>query len=195
MNSTETLAAGLRALPQEGKISFASTQAAWRFYKNERITLNKLAEPLLQAAHSDVISTCCHYALCVHDGSRLNYRKHTSKEDSYQMTHNMDVGYDLQSSLLVSVTTGQPIAPVAQGLVTDNGSYASYQIEQNTVVKNHLDEMTDAMKCIEAQSFNKPLVHNIDREADYIGHIRQWEEEHINWLTRARKTSGVELPR
>ena len=52
--------------------------------------------------------------------------------------------------------------------------------------------MTDAMKWIETQSFNKPLVHIIDREADSIGHIRQWEEEHINWLTRARKTSGVE---
>jgi hypothetical protein len=30
--------------------SFASTQAAWRFYANEAITLPKLQEPLTQAA-------------------------------------------------------------------------------------------------------------------------------------------------
>ena len=48
----------------------------------------------------------------------------------------------------------------------------------------------------DAQSFNKPLVYIIDRiidrEADSISHIRQWEEEHLNWLTHSRKTSGVE---
>jgi len=48
------------------------------------------------------------------------------------------------------------------------------------------------MKWINAQSFDKPWVHIIDREADSIGHIRQWEEEKMNWLIRSHKTSGIE---
>jgi hypothetical protein len=35
------------------------------------------------------------------DGSRLQYGKHTSKKDRHQMTHAKDIGYELQSSLLV----------------------------------------------------------------------------------------------
>jgi hypothetical protein len=192
MNSTETVAAGLRALPTKERTSFASTQAAWRFYQNKKITLNKLAEPLLEAAHAGVTHRCKQYALCAHDWSHLNYYKHTRKEDRYPITHETDVGYDLQSSLLIDDQMGQPIAPVAQRLVTGNGSYASYQREKNEAIKDHLDEVTDAMKWIDSQSFDKPLVHIIDREADSIGHIRQWEEKKMNWLTRSRITSGVE---
>ena len=191
-NSTETLAAGLRALPTESKSSFASTQAAWRFYQNEKVTLKKLSEPLLDAAHEGVSSRCTQYALCIHDWSRLNYRKHTSKEDRYQITHKTDVGYDLQSSLLISGDTGKPIAPIAQRLVTADMSHATYQTEENPQTKAHLDEVTDCMKWIEGQAFKKPLVHIIDREADSIGHIRQWEEAKIQWLTRSRISSRID---
>ncbi len=191
-NSTETLAAGLRALPTESKTSFASTQAAWRFYQNEKVSLEKLSEPLLDAAHAGISSHCTQYALCVHDWSRLNYRKHTSKEDRYQITHKTDVGYDLQSSLLISADSGKPIAPVAQRLVTADKSHATYQREENPQIKAHLDEVTDCMKWIEKQAFEKPLVHIIDREADSIGHIRQWEEAEIQWLTRSRISSRID---
>ena len=93
---------GLRALPNKST-SFASTQAAWRFYKNDRITLTKLHEPLLIAAHEGIATHCSQYALCAHDWSRLNYRKHASKQDKYPITHETDVGYDLQSSLILSL--------------------------------------------------------------------------------------------
>lgn len=191
-NSTETLAAGLRALPTGSKTSFASTQAAWRFYQNEKVTLKKLSEPLLDAAHEGVSSHCTQYALCIHDWSRLNYRKHTSKEDRYQITHKTDVGYDLQSSLLISADNGKPIAPVAQRLVTANMSHANYQTEENPQIKSHLDEVTDCIKWIETQGFKKPLVHIIDREADSVGHIRQWEEAQLLWLTRSRISSRMD---
>ena len=42
--------AGLKALPDKVS-SFASTQAAWRFYQNESVSLPKLQEPLTAAAH------------------------------------------------------------------------------------------------------------------------------------------------
>jgi hypothetical protein len=44
LNSTDTLSAGLRALPNKST-SFASIQAAWRFYKNDNVSLTKLHEP------------------------------------------------------------------------------------------------------------------------------------------------------
>ncbi|MDQ6951898.1 MAG: transposase [Mariprofundaceae bacterium] len=191
-NSTDKLASGLRSLPCASKSSFASTQAAWRFYQNDKVSLSKLSEPLLEAAHDGVSSRCTRYALCVHDWSRLNYYKHTSKEDRYQMSHETDVGYDLQSSLLVSADSGKPIAPVAQRLVTSDMSYATYQKEENPEIKAHLDEVTDCMKWIETQKFAKPLVHIIDREADSIGHIRQWEDTNMLWMTRSRISSHVE---
>ena len=112
LNSTDSLSAALRALPDKNT-SFASTQGAWRFYKNDRVSLTKLHEPLLMAAHESVARHCSDYVLCVHDWSRLNYRKHASKLDKYQITHETDVGYDLQSSLILSDQTGQPLAPVA----------------------------------------------------------------------------------
>ena len=64
LNSTDTLSAGLKAIPDKNT-SFASTQAAWRFYKNDSVTLKKLHAPLLTAAHSNIGLHCHQYALCV----------------------------------------------------------------------------------------------------------------------------------
>jgi hypothetical protein len=193
LNSTDTLSAGLRALPNKSA-SFASTQAAWRFYKNDSVSLTKLHEPLLVAAHEGVAMHCREYALCVHDWSRLNYRKHDSKLDKYQISHETDVGYDLQSSIILSDQTGKPIAPVAQRLVTANGSYTTYQEDTfSETIENHLDEVTHCISKLDQQNFTKPLVHIIDREADSIGHIRQWETNNCLWLTRSKKTSSIEF--
>jgi hypothetical protein len=186
------LSAGLRALPNKST-SFASTQAAWRFYKNDRITLEKLHEPLLTAAHDSIAKHCSDYALCVHDWSHLNY-KHANKLDKYQISHETDVGYDLQSSLIVSDQTGLPLAPVAQRLVTAEGSYATYQKEGfSETIASHLDEVTQCIHQLELQKFAKPLVHIIDREADSIKHIRQWEANGYLWLTRSKTTPFVEF--
>lgn len=53
MNASEALSAGIKALPEKTH-SFASVQAAWRFYKNEAITLKGLQQPLLEHAHTAV---------------------------------------------------------------------------------------------------------------------------------------------
>ena len=98
MKTGTALSAGLKALPDKID-SFASTQAAWRFYANESISLATLQEPLTEAAQTAARQRCNAYALCVHDWSPLSY-KHANKPDTYAMTHQHDVGYDLQSSLL-----------------------------------------------------------------------------------------------
>jgi len=90
MNSSEPLSAGLKALPDKTD-SFASTQAAWRFYANGTISLPTLQEPPTAAAHESIVRHCSQYALCVHDWSRLSY-KHLNKTDTYAITHETDVG-------------------------------------------------------------------------------------------------------
>jgi hypothetical protein len=153
-----------------------------------------LHEPLLLAAHQGIATHCSHYALCVHDWSRLNYRKHDSKLDKYQITHDTDVGYALQSSLILSDQAGQPLAPIAQRLVTVHGSYATYQgNELSATVESHLDEVKYCIGQLEQLKFVKPLVHIIDREADSVEHMRQWEANNYLWLTHAKKTPLVKF--
>ena len=77
MNSSERLSAGLKALPDKIS-SFASTQAAWRFYRNESISLSVLQEPLTAAAHEGIAEHCSQYALCVHDWSHLSISIYTT---------------------------------------------------------------------------------------------------------------------
>lgn len=191
MNSSECLSAGLKALPDKIS-SFASTQAAWRFYQNESVSLSKLQEPLTAAAHEGIAEHCSQYALCVHDWSHLNY-KHINKTDTYAITHETDVGYDLQTSLIVSDQNGQPLAPVAQRLVSADGSYATYgEPRPDLPVKNHLDEVSDCIQFLDGQGFAKPLVHLIDREGDSVGHIRLWQATGSYWLVRAKDNPKVD---
>lgn len=191
MNASEVLSAGLKALPNKVS-SFASTQAAWRFYKNSAITLAKLQEPLTMAAHEGISNHCQCYALCVHDWSRLSY-KHINKNDTYAITHATDVGYDLQSSLIVSDRNGQPLAPVAQRLVSADGSFATYDPSSPTpTIQEHLDEVSDCIRHLETLNFDKPLVHIIDREGDSVGHMRQWEAMGSHWLVRVKDNPRID---
>ena len=191
MNVSSSLSAGLKALPDKVS-SFASTQAAWRFYSNPAVSLSVLQEPLTKAAQMGVTTSCDNYALCVHDWSRIAY-KHANKADRHVMTHEYDVGYDLQSSLLLNDTAGQPIAPVAQRLVSRDGSYASYKTEGDIPVESgtHLDELSQCIHHLESQDFSKPLVHIIDREGDSVKHLREWDSSGYHWLTRIKANSSL----
>ncbi|MEZ5476580.1 MAG: transposase [Thiolinea sp.] len=191
MKTGTALSAGLKALPDKVS-SFASTQAAWRFYANESVTLPVLQAPLTASAQTGLRQQCDAYGLCIHDWSRLAF-KQANKPDTYAITHEHDVGYDLQSSLLVSDRDGQPLAPVALRLVSRDGSYATYEAETaaHPVVREHLDEVTHCMATLEQQAFDKPLVHIIDREADSVGHIRQWEQGGYHWLVRIKGNSRL----
>ena len=141
------MSAGLKALPDKTS-SFASTQAAWCFYMNDTVTLPVLQQPLTEAAHVASLQQCTQYALCIHDWSRLAF-KHANKRDTYAMTHQHDVGYDLQSSLLVSDRDGQPLAPVVQRLVSRDGSYCTYEAAASGPVREHLDEVTHCIHTLE----------------------------------------------
>lgn len=191
-NCTHKLAAGMKALPDKNK-AFAHTQALWRFLKNERVTPTELNAPLMALGHEEVQQSCDAWALCVHDWSRINFNRHTSKKDQYQMTHQTDVGYELQSSLLVSDRDGMPLVAATQNLVTAEGVWQSRtdQIQANDL--SHLDELTERIGWLEAEKFAKPLVHIIDREADSVAHLRAWSRASWNWLVRVKENNRVSL--
>jgi len=188
-NIVSELAAGMKALPDTGT-SFAHTQALWRFLANERVDVEALSRPILTMARAEVPEHCDSYALAVHDWSRLNYGGHTSKQDRLQMTHKTDIGYELQSSLLVSDRDGAPLVVPAQNLVTADGVLSS-KGGAIAPTQLHLDELSERMEWLEKQDLGKPLVHIVDREADSVAHLRRWSEAGSAWLVRVKEGSRV----
>jgi hypothetical protein len=103
------------------------------------------------------------------------------------------MGYDLQTSLIVSDQTGQPLALVAQRLVSADGSYATYgDATPSLPARNYLDEASGCIQYLNGQGFTKPLVHLIDREGDSVGHIRRWETVGSHGLVRVKDNLKVD---
>jgi hypothetical protein len=90
----------MKSLPDAHQ-SATHTQGLWRFLSNERVTPSKLGAPLLAQAQQASEGECDHAVLILYYGSRINYNRHASKRDRVRMTHEPDLGYELQSSLAV----------------------------------------------------------------------------------------------
>lgn len=189
-NCTQKLAAGVKAMP-DGNKAFAHTQALWRFLANERITPVELSAPLWGVAREEARDGCDRHVLCAHDWSRINYGTHTSKKERLQMSHATDVGYELQSSLLVSDRDGAPLVAPVQNLVTATGVWQSRAAQIQPDDRPHLDELTERMAHLEAGGLGKPLVHIVDREADSVAHLRTWSRHGWQWLVRVKEGSRV----
>ena len=177
------LAAGVKSILDKD-IAFSQTQAAWRFLNNKRCTLATLSKPLLTAANQLSEQECDDYLLIPHDWSYLSYGGHKSKKDTYN-TFKKSIGYDLQTSLMLSDRHGGPLAPVAINLKTDKKTHSSYGEALEGLT--HLDELSKRIDWLESQAFKKPMVHIVDREADSIAFFRSLA--HKNWLIRVNGTN------
>ncbi len=182
LHTGETVAAGLRALPGTQQ-AFASTQAAWRFYANPRVSLPQLGAPLHEYGRALVASECRRYALVLHDWSDLHYGTHQRKTD--RMLIGKDHGYQLATALLVSDRTGLPLAPVSLSLWAADGIHTT---RADTVLpdQGHLDELTATMHALEQQAWGLPLVHVCDRESDSVTHLRAWQQANWRFVIRAQ---------
>ena len=189
VRGAQALAAGIASLP-DTRSSASYTQAAWRFLNNPRVTLPELARPLLSAAGPLLDEHCERYGLVMHDWSRINFGGHTSKADRRKMTHKTDIGYDLQSAVLVSDVSGKPLAPVVHNLMNDTQAYSTMH-KRPRPCESHLDELTGRLAWIDARGWNKPLVHIVDREADSVGHWRAWSAQKNLFLIRAKSAPAV----
>ena len=181
----QRVAAGVKALPGTAQ-SFASTQGAWRFFQNQSVTLSALAQPLREQARASLAQEGGDYGLVMHDWSHLNYHQQARKRDRVRLSHSGDEGYELQTALLVSDRTGQPLAPICQNLVCADGLYTT-RSDAVLPVATHLDELSERIQFLEAQAWGKPLVHVVDREGDSVGHYRQWQGQRFVVRAKARQ--------
>ena len=188
--SVTSVAAGPRALPSETQVE-AATKAAFRFYRNPRISRTQLSEPLLKLARESLAESCKSFALVVHDWSLLHLNDHDSKKDRIPLSQSTDLGYKLQSALLVGDRSGDPLAPVYLGVEAANGVHSSSSdgIEQSLSQK---DNLAPVMAYVEGLAWQKPAVHIIDAEAESVAHFRHWSEGGYLYLVRADACNTVE---
>jgi len=190
LRPAQKIAAGLRALPDQGS-AFASTQAAWRFYANQRVTPQELMRPLIDHAQQAVQTHCRQYALCIHDWSPLYYGKHTGKPDRLQLGKEKALGYELQTSLVISDQTGEPLAPLCHSLFSRRG-IDSTRAREVLPATPQIDEVSQAFAATNEMNLPLPVVHIIDRGGDSVFHYRQWKAQPSWWVVRADKVQNVE---
>src|SRR5262249_50661457 len=138
------VAAGLAHLPNTAT-AFAATQAAWRFFNNDRIALTALAEPLQHAGRQALKNDTQPCALLVHDWSKIDSASHTAKTDLGQLTHANDIGYELATALLLSSTDGSPLAPMELELTTADAVHSTRQ-KATRRKTDHLDQLLPRMQ-------------------------------------------------
>jgi len=188
MSCLHTVAAGLRALSGVAS-SFAATQAAWRFYANDHISLPQLAEPVIACARTQVPHACRDYCLVAMDWSGLHFN-HTQKADRVELFHNADPGYELFTALALSDTDGRSLAPVALDLRAAEGLHTTRSPEL-LPVPSQLDVLLPMMDHVEGLKLGKTPVFIIDREGDSVGHHRQFGAAGRLFLIRANDSPHV----
>jgi hypothetical protein len=94
------------------------------------------------------------------------------------------VGYDLRTALLVSDRSGDPLAPLCHDLRAADGVHSS-RAASVQVSDSRLDELAAVFDFVRAQGLARPAVHILDREADSVGHYRQWHQAGHWFLVRA----------
>jgi hypothetical protein len=189
LSDADRLAAGLRALPSSSQ-SFAATQAAWRFYSNERVTLPMLAEPLIEAATAGVREKCEGYVLVALDWCLLHYNRHDSKEDRIPLAHKQDLGYKLLTALAISDRTGDPLAPVCLELEAQGGVQTTRRCRPAKALSD-LDSLDAVMKHVECLQLGCAVAFLIDREADSAQHLRLWNAAGRHFVVRANAAPRV----
>ena len=182
MNVVQAVAAGVKALPRTGSV-FAATQAAWRFFANPRVTLSKLVEPLRQIGRQACAQSASDYALVVHDWSKMDYDGHKNKKDLTQLSQKLDRGYELTGVLLVDADDGEPLAPMGISVLSADGMYTTEADTPQPRI-GHLEQVLPWMEASHSWDLNKRCVHVIDREADSVKHMREWDPDHL-FLVRA----------
>jgi hypothetical protein len=182
MSSSTRTAAGPLLLPGQNK-SAAATQAAWRFFNNDRVDMAALAAPMRQAGRDAAAESASEFVLLAHDWCKIDYGKHTAKSDVRQLTHEHDIGYDLTTALLVDADDGAPLAPMQLHVKTADAVYST-AAQAPHVDDHHLDQLEPTMNEVASWDVPRRVVHVIDREADSLGDYRRWDELGHKFLVR-----------
>ena len=182
MKSAAPLVAGVGALPSLTR-PFAATQAAWRFYNNERVELCELVEPLRAYVREQLLASPVAFVLIAHDWCKVSFPGHRFRKDLAELPNASNIGYELTTSLAISAEDGAPLAAVEMHMQTKDACLSTRSPAPARVP--HLDQMLPTMEASRGWNLGKPLVHVIDREADSVGHYRQWHAAGHQVLIRA----------
>ena len=177
------LAAGLHPPPSLAH-PFAAVQAAWRFYSNDRITLPQLAAPLIECARTAVSTACTEWLLVILDWSNLHLGRQDSRLDRVELVHRKNLGYELLTALALADREGSPLAPLCLDLRASDGIHST-RADRLLTPLSALDGLEPVMAHVESMNLGKPAVFIIDREADSVGHYRQWSAGGRRFLVRA----------
>jgi len=183
LSPSQRLAAGLHPPPSVHQ-SFAAVQAAWRFYANDRITLDRLIMPMVEHARREVNQACEGYALVVMDWCQLHLNSHHALADRVSLSRQKDLGYEMLSALLISDRDGSPIAPLGMELRSIDGIYATRSRSILPAV-SQLDGLEPLMNEVDGWDLGRKPVFIIDAEADSVGHYRRWMQQEKLFLVRA----------
>jgi hypothetical protein len=151
----------------------SQAQAMYRFLNNESVKPSTLIEPLQQAAREGCSKSESPFVLIMHDWCKIDFKNHKSKKDLLQVTHEYDIGYDLTASIAVDAIGGIVLAPVSMHLRTKNRllSTATNPPKRSA---HHLNQILPTMDEIDQLDLGRRPIHVIDREADSLGHFRDW---------------------
>lgn len=170
--------------------AFAATQAAWRFWHNDRVTLPLLVQPLQKVVRHWRTCKDAAWALVIHDWSALSYPTHTGKKDCKSHGSVLSKGYDLGTALVVDGDNGDPVAPIEIELRTAQAVYSS-RTTPPAAEDSRLDNILPAMQAGAALGLGERVIHVIDREADSVAHYRAWQADGRCFLVRADGTRTV----
>lgn len=180
VNATVT---GISALAGAAR-PFAAMKAMSRFLNNEDVAFHALIEPAQDAVRDVLAESRSEFALVVHDWCMFQFNSHDSKGDRRRRSHESDLGYELGSALIVEAGDGRPLGPMEFRLRTAGGMLST-RLGEAELPPGHVDELTDAMAAAEAWRLPRTLVHVVDREADSVGHYRDWDAAGRLFLVRA----------
>lgn len=183
MHASTRAAPGPRSLPEIGEATTAS-QAVWRFLGNERVSLQKLIEPLRKLGRDGCANSDSSFVLLAHDWCKLGYGNQSRrKKDLLQLTHEDDVGYDLSTALLIEADGGITLAPMQIHLKTADAVHSTGQHPPQHD-DHHLDQLEPTMDEVAEWDLPRRVVHVIDREADSLGRLRAWHAKGHLFLVR-----------
>ena len=180
--------AALAKLPSAPS-SFAATQAAWRFFSNDRVSLHDMIVPIRDAGRQGLLESDSRYVLAVHDWSKVACGGHSSKKDLACLTHEHDVGYELYSCLMIDAASGIPLAPMELRL--DTGTEIHHTQDDSELVTEgwHTDQLAGVMKSARSWEVDQKIIHVVDREADSAWHYRLWSQMDELFLIRSQDRS------
>jgi hypothetical protein len=188
--ASDRLAAGVHAPPGLMAEGFAATQAAWRFYGNDRIGLPQLCGPLIEQAVAASARHCEQFTPVALDWCNVHLNGHEFREDRVALGNGSDLGYEMLTALALGDVHGEPLAPVCVELRAADGVHTTRCV---TVQKpaSVLDGLLPVMTHVSGLALAKPPVFVIDKEADAIEHYRQWSAAGHRYLVRADDTRRV----